>query len=76
MLEAGSTLHHVYPAGNVSRVWRAVGRVFLSSNTHDGDVEAAMTAAFVCGPLAALIGFVVGLVRSGRRMPAGQGPER
>lgn len=36
----------------------------LSSNTHDRDVEAAMTAAFVCGPLAAVVGFVVGLIFS------------
>lgn len=35
----------------------------LSSNQHDRSVEAAMTGAFVLGPLAALIGFVVGFVR-------------
>jgi len=40
----------------------------LSSNAHDRSVEAAMTAAFVFGPGAAILGFVVGLVRSrGRR---------
>jgi hypothetical protein len=38
----------------------------LSSNSHDLDVEAAMTGAFVLGPLAAIIGFVVGVVRSKR----------
>jgi hypothetical protein len=36
----------------------------LSSNTHDRSVEAAMTGAFVLGPLAGLIGFVVGAVRA------------
>jgi uncharacterized membrane protein YeaQ/YmgE (transglycosylase-associated protein family) len=35
----------------------------LSSNTHDRSIEAAMTGAFVLGPLAGLIGFVVGAVR-------------
>ena len=36
----------------------------LSSNTHDRSVEAAMTGAFVLGPLAGFIGFVVGAVRA------------
>ena len=40
----------------------------LSSNVHDRAVEAAMTAAFVTGPLCAVVGFVVGLVR-GRGSP-------
>lgn len=35
-----------------------------SSNSHDGSVEAAMTGAFVLGPLAGLIGFVIGAVRA------------
>ena len=38
----------------------------LSSNVHDRAVEAAMTGAFVVGPLGAIVGFVVGLVRGGR----------
>lgn len=38
----------------------------LSSNVHDAAVEAAMTGAFVVGPLGAVVGFVVGLVRGGR----------
>lgn len=38
----------------------------LSSNQHDLDVEAAMTGAFVLGPLAAIIGFAAGFVRSKR----------
>jgi hypothetical protein len=32
----------------------------LSSNRHDLSVEAAMTAAFVAGPLGALIGLAAG----------------
>jgi ABC-type antimicrobial peptide transport system permease subunit len=32
----------------------------LSSNTHDRSVEAAMTGAFVLGPLGAVIGAAVG----------------
>jgi uncharacterized membrane protein YeaQ/YmgE (transglycosylase-associated protein family) len=35
----------------------------LSSNTHDKEMEAAMTGAFVFGPLAGIVGFVVGLRR-------------
>ena len=37
-----------------------------SSNTHDVSVEAAMTGAFVFGPLGAAIAFVGGLVRTRR----------
>ena len=44
-------------------IFGAIGGYFLitvfSSNTHDRSVEAAMTAAFVCGPLGALIASVV-----------------
>jgi hypothetical protein len=36
----------------------------FSSNTHDRSLEAAMTGAFVFGPLAAVIGFLIGLLRS------------
>jgi phosphotransferase system glucose/maltose/N-acetylglucosamine-specific IIC component len=39
---------------------------WLSSNTHDRSVEAAMTSAFVLGPLGAVVGFVVGFVLGGR----------
>jgi hypothetical protein len=39
---------------------------WLSSNTHDRSVEAAMTSAFVLGPLGAVIGFVAGFVLGGR----------
>ncbi len=37
----------------------------LSSNTHDRSLEMAMTAAFVFGPLGAIVAFVVGFVRGG-----------
>jgi hypothetical protein len=33
----------------------------LSSNVHDRDVEAAMTGAFVLGPIGAVVGLVVAL---------------
>jgi hypothetical protein len=36
----------------------------LSSNTHDGSMEAAMTGAFVLGPLAGLAGAAVGFWRT------------
>jgi hypothetical protein len=39
---------------------------WLSSNMHDRSVEAAMTGAFVLGPLGALVAIVVGVIRSGR----------
>ncbi len=38
---------------------------WLSSNTHDRSVEAAMTSAFVWGPVGAVVAFIVGFVRSG-----------
>lgn len=41
----------------------------LSSNTHDRSVEAAMTGAFVLGPLAGLVGFVIGAARAIPRPP-------
>jgi hypothetical protein len=37
----------------------------LSANTHDRSVEAAMTSAFIWGPLGAVVAFVVGFVRGG-----------
>jgi hypothetical protein len=42
----------------------------LSSNVHDRSVEAAMTSAFVFGPLGAVVAFAVGFIRGGRN--AGQ----
>lgn len=50
-------------------VGAAAGYVLVqltSSNVHDRAVEAAMTGAFVVGPLGAIAGFVVGLLRGGR----------
>ena len=41
----------------------------LSSNTHDRSVEAAMTGAFVFGPLAGVAGVLLGA----RRGKAGRG---
>ena len=38
----------------------------FSSNTHDRAVEAAMTSAFVFGPLGGVGAFVVGFIRNGR----------
>ena len=38
----------------------------FSGNAHDRSVEAAMTSAFVLGPLGAVVGFVVGFIRAGR----------
>lgn len=37
---------------------------YLTANTHDAGVEAAMTGAFVFGPAAALLGFVIGFARA------------
>jgi hypothetical protein len=55
-------------------LWAALGYVsaavltyvlvmWLSSNTHDRQMEAGMTAAFVVGPAAGLLGFLMGLRR-------------
>ena len=38
----------------------------LSSNVHDRALEAAMSAAFLYGPAAAVVGFGLGWVRGGR----------
>ena len=39
----------------------------LSSNMHDREMEAAMTAVFFFGPLAGLGAFIAGIVFSGKR---------
>jgi hypothetical protein len=39
----------------------------LSSNVHDGSVEAAMTGAFVTGPLTALVAFGLSFLLGKRR---------
>lgn len=41
---------------------------FFSGNRHDKSTEAVMTAFFVAGPLLAIIGLIVGLVRSVRQV--------
>jgi NhaP-type Na+/H+ or K+/H+ antiporter len=38
----------------------------LSSNAHDRSVEAAMTAAFVFGPIGAVIASIAGFIVGGR----------
>ena len=40
----------------------------FSTNTHDKSMEVAMTAAFVTGPIVAIVGLVAGLVW--RKRPA------
>ena len=40
---------------------------WFSSNPHDHSVEAAMTAAFVFGPIGAILAFILGLVFGGGR---------
>ncbi len=42
-----------------------------SSNTHDRSVEAAMTSAFVLGPLGAVVAFVAGVLLGGRASAGG-----
>ena len=39
----------------------------LSSNAHDKDLEAAMTGAFLTGPLGAVIGAICGAIFGRRR---------
>lgn len=41
----------------------AVAVQTMSTNTHDRSVEMAMTAAFVAGPIGALVGLLAGLLR-------------
>ena len=41
----------------------------LSSNTHDRSVEAAMTGAFFLGPLAGVVGAVLGVWRTRAARP-------
>jgi len=56
----------------------AIASYFLirqfSTNMHDRSVEAAMTSAFFIGPVAAVLGFVGGMV-AGRRRPAKSGED-
>ena len=50
-----------YGAGAVAGYFAIVA---FSSNTHDRSLEAAMTGAFLSGPLGALIGMVVAFART------------
>jgi hypothetical protein len=43
----------------------------FSSNTHDKSVEAAMTGAFVFGPLMAVVAVIMTLVFRSRHSPEG-----
>lgn len=43
----------------------------FSTNTHDKSVEMAMTAAFVTGPIGAVIGAIVAMRRGRRKAPPG-----
>jgi cation transporter-like permease len=55
-------------AGYVVGLFGGMGLVnALSSNGHDRGLEAAMTGAFVFGPLVALVGFVIGWAATKRR---------
>ena len=44
----------------------------LSSNTHDRSLEAAMTSAFVFGPLGAIAGFIGGCIFGRPRRRVGE----
>ncbi|PWB82343.1 MAG: hypothetical protein C3F11_12365 [Methylocystaceae bacterium] len=54
----------------------ALGVHFLSTNTHDRSVEAAMTAAFVTGPAGALISLAGFLFSAPHRRGARRPPDR
>jgi hypothetical protein len=41
----------------------------LSSNTFDRSMEAAMTGAFILGPLAAVVAFAIGAIRAKPSQP-------
>ena len=50
---------------------------WLSGNSHDRGVEAAMTSVFVLGPAGAVLGFIVGMIRYRERPPhGGDAPSR
>jgi hypothetical protein len=53
-----------YVLGGVGGGWLIS---MVSSNTHDLSVEAAMTGAFVTGPIAAIAAFIFGFVRGKAR---------
>ena len=47
----------------------------FSENHFDRSMEAAMTGAFVFGPIVALVGLVVGVLRGKPRPPIEEGPD-
>lgn len=52
-------------AGYVVGALTGAGAIeLLSANTHDKSQEMAMTAAFVTGPIGAVIGAITGLLRA------------
>ena len=58
-----------YPLFAVAGYW-AIG--LFSGNHFDGSVEASMTAAFVFGPLGAIVGIIAGAILGRpKRAPAG-----
>jgi hypothetical protein len=58
-----------YVAGGLLGYMLVMG---LSQNQHDIDVEAAMTGAFVAGPLVGFAGAIVGFARRPGRGTTGQ----
>lgn len=46
----------------------------LSRNVHDKSLEAVMTAFFATGPLGAVAGLVIGLMRGARSKAGGPSP--
>ncbi len=60
-----------YPIFAVAGYWL----IQLSSgNTFDRSVEASMTAVFAIGPLAAIVGFVAGLIFGGMKRKSEPSP--
>jgi hypothetical protein len=57
--------------GYIVGLFGGMGAVeLLSSNTHDRSLEAAMTGAFVIGPLVAIVAVIVVLIYRSSRKPA------
>ena len=48
-------------------LWNFAIVMLVSSNTHDRNVEAQMTAAFIGGPIGALVGAIAGWLVARRR---------
>lgn len=67
MRTVGSLLLYVLAGYVIGAVFTFVAVQVLAGNTHDRSVEAAMTAAFLGGPLLAVLLGIVGSGRSRRR---------